>query len=125
MSSPAQRSLALVRTEGYVAEVTERWNHWARIRQDLFGFIDLLAMRPTRGFLGVQTTSWANTSARIKKIASEPLAGIFLASGGSIQVHGWRKNKKTKRWECKCTSLDFNNGHQVEIKTIQKQKHQP
>ena len=43
-SSPTQRSLKLLRDEGYTAQVVERWNPHARVRQDLFGVIDTAAM---------------------------------------------------------------------------------
>lgn len=44
MSSPTQRTLAALRKLGYLAAVVEKWNHGAHIRQDLFGFIDVLAI---------------------------------------------------------------------------------
>ncbi|WP_428851320.1 hypothetical protein [Imbroritus primus] len=43
-TSPTQRTLALLRKEGYTAEVTEHWNAFAGIRQDLFNVIDVLAL---------------------------------------------------------------------------------
>jgi hypothetical protein len=45
MSSPTQRSLRHMRDLGYLVAVVEHWNPHARIRQDLFGWIDLLAIR--------------------------------------------------------------------------------
>ena len=32
--SPTQRSLEYLREQGYHVEIVEKWNHWARIRQD-------------------------------------------------------------------------------------------
>jgi hypothetical protein len=43
--TPTQRSMAYLKKEGYRVAVVERWNPHARIRQDLFGVIDLLAIR--------------------------------------------------------------------------------
>ena len=43
-TSPTQLSLKKLREEGYTVAVVEHWNSFARIRQDLFGFIDLLAL---------------------------------------------------------------------------------
>lgn len=103
-NSPCQRSLAKLRKEGWTCQVTERWNPFANIRIDLFGFCDVLAMRPTAGFMAVQTTSGPNVSARLDKIKSEPKAAIWLASGGRIVIHGWRKvgaRGKRKLWECR------------------------
>ena len=101
---PTQRSLEALREAGYLATIVERWNPFAKIRQDLFGFCDLLCVSPSRGFLAVQTTSGSNVSARIAKIKAEPRAGIFLAAGGKIVVHGWRKigeRGKRKTWQCR------------------------
>lgn len=102
--TPTQRSLKKLRDDGWTVAITERWNPFAHIRQDLFGFIDLLALSPGRGILAVQTTSGANVAARIDKIKAEPKAAIFKACGGSVVVHGWRKvgpRGKVKHWECR------------------------
>ena len=44
-SSPTQRSLKLMRERGYLCEITERWNPFAKIRQDLFHFVDVLCIK--------------------------------------------------------------------------------
>lgn len=104
--TPTQRSLDLLRKEGWTAAVVERWNPHARIRQDLFGFADLIAMRPGDQPLLVQTTSGGNFAARISKILDEPLAALAVASGFQIEVHGWRKLKADKgRWSCRREAL--------------------
>jgi len=74
----------------------ERWNSHARIRQDLFGFIDILALRDGET-LGVQATSGSNVSARVAKIAEHELVGAVRAAGWRVEVHGWRKNA-AGRW---------------------------
>lgn len=114
--TPTQRSLAKLRDEGWTVAITERWNSFVKIRQDLFGFCDLLCISPSRGFLAVQTTSGSNVSARIAKIQAEPRAGIFLAAGGKIEVHGWRKigdRGKRKTWQCRVETLDAGRQHQA------------
>ena len=94
--SPTQRSLALLRDQGYLVAVVEKWNPHAKIRQDLFGFIDLLAVKDGE-VLGVQSTSYSNTSARLKKIREHENLSQVLASGMRVVVHGWRK--VGARWE--------------------------
>jgi hypothetical protein len=94
--SPTQRSLAHLRSEGYRVAVVERWNPYARIRQDLFGIIDLLAVKGGET-VGVQTTSSANVSARMKKMEDSPALADLRAAGWRLLVHGWRKNSKG-RW---------------------------
>jgi len=90
-SSPTQRSLKHFRDMGFACGITEKWNQFAGIRQDLYGFIDLVAMREGEGIIGVQTTSYPNVPARMTKIHGTPAAAVWLASGGRIIVHGWHK----------------------------------
>lgn len=87
--TPTQRSLAYLRKVGYRVGIAEHWNAFARIRQDLFGFIDLVAIRPDYKILAIQTTSMPNTSARIAKILELPSSADWLRAGGRIEVHGW------------------------------------
>src|SRR5512145_3126336 len=42
---PTKRSLEYLRGQGHLVAVVEKWNPHARVRQDLFGFIDVLAIR--------------------------------------------------------------------------------
>ena len=92
MSSPTQRSLAHLRKLGYRVAVVERWNAFARIRQDLFGVLDLLAVKDGE-ILGVQTTSGSNVAARISKIAESDAVPDLRRAGMKLEVHGWRKLK--------------------------------
>jgi len=88
--TPTQRSLAHLRSAGWQVAVVERWNPHARIRQDLFGVLDLLAVRDGVT-LGVQTTSGSNVSARVKKIAESETVPALREAGWLLHVHGWRK----------------------------------
>lgn len=103
MSSPTQRTLKLLRAEGWTAAITERWNPHARIRQDLFGFVDVLAVRGPET-LAVQTTSGSNVSARVRKIEENDCLPAIRDAGWAIEVHGWRKDKKG-RWQCRRVNL--------------------
>jgi hypothetical protein len=102
--SPTQRSLKLLRDKGYFVSITERWNPFAHIRQDLYGFIDCLAIRSNET-LAVQTTSGANVSARLEKMRYIPAVDFWLNSPSrTIEIHGWRKvgaRGKRKVWECR------------------------
>lgn len=100
--SPTQRSLKLMRDDGYLCAITEHWNHFAKIRQDLFGFIDILAISSWE-IVGIQTTSYSNMSARAKKILAHTNFPAVRASGMHIVVHGWKKNGG--HWECKTKEL--------------------
>lgn len=94
--TPTQRSLAHLREAGYLAAVVERWNAHARIRQDLFGVIDILAVRDGET-LAVQTTSGSNVAARVAKIGESDAVPHLRRAGWRILVHGWRKGANG-RW---------------------------
>lgn len=84
-----QRSLAYLRELGWTAEIVERWNPHAKVRHDLFGFGDILAIQPGKAPLIVQTTTCAHMAERIAKIQAEPRCLTWRAAGGDIVVHGW------------------------------------
>lgn len=91
-TTPTQRTLAEMRKRGYVCEVTEKWNPFARIRQDLFGFIDVLCLGDGE-IIGVQATSAGNVSARVKKIADHENVCAVRKAGMRLLVHGWNGAK--------------------------------
>jgi hypothetical protein len=88
--SPTQRSLKHLREQGYRAEVVEKWIPGANIRKDLWGFVDIVALRDGET-LGVQSTSGSNVAARVKKIAESEAVGDVRKAGWRIVCHGWRK----------------------------------
>lgn len=98
MSSPTQRSLKLLRDRGYRADVVEKWIPGANIRKDLFGFIDVIAIKDGET-LAVQSTSDNNVAARITKIEDSDALADVRDAGWNIHVHGWRKVKN--RWQCR------------------------
>lgn len=102
--TPTQRSLKELRKAGWLVAVVEKWNPHVRIRQDLFGFADLLAVKGDQVLL-VQTTSTSNVAARLGKIRAEAKSHVWLAGQNRrIVVHGWAKRGprgKRKLWECR------------------------
>lgn len=88
-TSPTQRTMTAMREAGYTCGVVEKWNMHAKIRQDLFGFIDIVAMRGD--VIGVQATTMENKNARLNKIIAEPRARMWLLAGARIQLWSWRK----------------------------------
>ena len=90
-ASPTALTLEHLRKSGcQLVQVTEKWNVHARVRQDLFGIIDVLAIRDTE-VIGVQTTSYSNMHARINKIAESEATPALRKAGVRLLVHGWRK----------------------------------
>lgn len=105
--SPTQRTLAYCRKRGMPAAVVERWNPHARIRQDLFGFIDVVVLRGDR-VLGVQATSGGNVAARVTKAREQPAFADWLACA-DFEVWGWRKvgpRGKRKLWKLRRVGPD-------------------
>lgn len=95
-TSPTQRSLKLLRDEGWIADVTEKWIAQARKRKDLFGCIDILCLRDG-DILGIQATSSSNVSARVKKLTDLEVMPEIRKANIAVQVWGWKRNA-AKRW---------------------------
>lgn len=102
--TPTQRTLQALRKMGHLAAVVEKWNAHAKVRQDLFGFIDIVAVTEHET-IGIQCTSGSNLAGRRKKILDlhdKPQA--WLRAGNLIELWGWRKLKVKRggtaiRWE--------------------------
>jgi hypothetical protein len=111
MSSPTSRTLKLLRDEGKIADVSEKWNAFTSQRKDLFGFIDIVALDPNaKTTWGIQCTSTGNIKARINKICNEckTNAMAWLNAGNQIEVIGWsKKGSKGKRklWQATRKSI--------------------
>jgi hypothetical protein len=114
-TSPTARTLAECRKRGYVAQVVERWNPHAKVRVDLFGAIDLLAIVPLSasdalvppiggepsGILAIQACAGDSHAARRDKILAEPRAKQWVDAGGQLELWSWSKRGdrgKAKRW---------------------------
>jgi len=109
--SATQKSLKKLRDEGYLCEVVEKTIPYCFIKKDLFGFIDILAIRDNE-VSAVQTTSGANSATRVHKIKAHENYPKVKKLGWKIVVHGWRqlqekyKNGNPKKvWKCKITKL--------------------
>lgn len=89
--SPTQRTLEHLRKTYPLVTVVERWNPYARIRQDLWGIADVVAVGDH--ILAVQTTSASNLSARVKKITDSEALPILRKAGIRVVCHGWGKKK--------------------------------
>ncbi len=90
MSSPTQRTLKEMEKRGYACFVVERWNPWAHVRQDLFGFVDVLALGDNE-IVGVQACHTSDVSKRVDKIANHENVAAVRKAGIRLLVHGWEK----------------------------------
>lgn len=123
MTSPTQLTLAELKKRGWPAAITEHWNQYAHIRQDLFGVFDLLAIRPNTvteyrsrltltgpmfepigdipAILGIQVTSASNRAARRDKLQAWLHLKAWRAAGGEVELWTWGKQGargKRKLW---------------------------
>jgi len=113
-TSPTQRTLAECRRRGWTAQVVEKWNSHARVRQDLFGCIDVLALdtKPQfefrgepvylgQGIIGIQACAGSSHAARLAKIKAEPRMAEWRRAGGVLLLWSWSKRGgkgKRKVW---------------------------
>lgn len=101
--SPTSRTLKALRAAGWRAAVVERWNPHAHIRQDLFGVVDVLAVREGET-LAVQATTGDHVAHRVNKIADADATADIRAAGWRFEVWGWRKNS-AGRWVCRVVDV--------------------
>lgn len=92
--SPTELTLAYMRKQGCLAAVVEKWNAHARLRQDLFGILDVLCLSPDGTTIGVQSTSRSNISSRAAKMAESDNLGLLRRCNWRLLIHGWDKDSK-------------------------------
>ncbi len=121
--SPTSRTLAALRNLGLHPWMVERWIPGARIREDLFNIIDIIALdhggpakitdeagrtikgRFKGGVIGVQSCG-QSFSAHWRKLTIEKaeMSRLWLETNGcSLQLWGWRRLKvkrggKAMKW---------------------------
>ena len=103
--SPTQRTLKRMRDSGdYVlVQVVEKWNAFARIRQDLWNF-DILGISITGETHAIQVTTYGNMNARIKKITDAEATPHLRDADWVLLVEGW-KREKNGRWKSYISDL--------------------
>lgn len=104
--SPCQRSIAYLKAQGFaLVTKVEHFNHFAHVRQDLFGG-DILAisLAPPITML-VQVTTATNNADHVKKFRAKESTDLLKAAGWTLVVHSWRKLKTSKKWEPIITML--------------------
>ena len=87
--SPVQRTLKYLRDHGYTAEKTEHFNFYAKKRQDLFGFIDVLAVKDEH-LLALQVSDGAHHAGHTSAIKALPVARQ-LVFHMDVEIWSWSK----------------------------------
>jgi hypothetical protein len=95
--SPSALTAELLKEQGWLVWTVERWIPGARIRVDLFGILDQIAIKDGE-VLGLQPTSWSNVPARVKKIAESDHIAEVRKLGWTLHVYGWKWDAKAKEW---------------------------
>ena len=92
--SPLQRSVKQLRAEGWIVAKVEHWNPWGKVRQDLFGILDLLCIQDIHT-LGVQVTTMGQKQPHMRKMKASKMLPLLKKANWIIILHSWRKLKKT------------------------------
>lgn len=93
--SPTQHTLGFLRKNGWIPWITEVWNPHSKTRRDLYGALDLVAVRDGgRGVLGVQCSSLSGIAGRFKKLNENvidkgPAMIYWMRSGNPFLLVGW------------------------------------
>ena len=101
--TPTQRTLAAQAQLGRVCEIVEKFNYHVMradggfgIRQDAFGFLDILALDPdsAQGIVGIQSCG-QDWSGHVTKLTVErrDIVTLWLKTGAKCEVWAWRKVK--------------------------------
>ena len=88
--------------QGYLVANVEQYNAFSRKKNDLWGFIDFLAIKRDE-VLAIQVTSKSNMSARRKKITDHENVAMVRESG--IRIELWGFYKEGRFWKVKIEDL--------------------
>lgn len=97
-----------LKNQGRICAIVEKWNAYVGphgVRQDLFGFLDIIALDPQRGVVGIQSCGQSFAS-HYRKITEEKSPEVYewlRTPGAHLELWGWRKCKvkrggKAERW---------------------------
>lgn len=123
--TPTQRTLQALKAQGRKCGIVERFNaHVGQhgIRQDLFGIIDIIALDPAEGVVGVQTTG-QDFAGHYKKLTvemAEATADWLQTPGTKLELWGWRKVKvkrggKAMVWQPRIKTITLQDVQQPEL----------
>jgi len=121
--TPTQRTLAAMRAQGRLCAIVEKYNAHIGphgIRQDAFGFIDIIAIDPADGIVAIQSCG-QSFSEHVRKLTEEANEAVEAwARHAPIELWGWRKvkvcrGKDAVRWTPRVADVIVENG-QVLVK---------
>ena len=105
--SPTQRTIKALKDMGRICGIVERFNAHVGphgIRQDLFGFIDIIAIDPDCGIVAVQSCG-QDWTGHVQKLTGERNEAVYeWLRHAPCELWSWRKVKlkrggKAMRWK--------------------------
>lgn len=123
--SPTQRTLKEMRQQGRLCGIVERFNAHVGphgIRQDLFGFIDIIALDPKQGVVAIQSCG-QDYSGHVKKLTEDRNDALYeWLNHAPCELWAWRKVKlkrggKAMRWKPRIADVVLQDG---EVKVIER-----
>ena len=101
--SPVERTRNVLKHYGISSWKAEFFNQFMKIRQDMFGFIDYVALYPD-SICGLQICG-KDFAEHDRKILANKYAPKWIESGGTIELWAWRKLKGG--WDVKIRPYDL------------------
>ena len=131
-----QRSKQWLEEKGWHVAITEHWNSWAHIRQDLYGLHDLTAIR--HDFKGVWGINACEDNGAVQGHVEKYINGydhpkkgrqppnihlpVWLSAGNRFSIFGWGKRSQDGRGSRKVWTLRvveaYLVGAQVQFKEV-------
>ena len=121
--TPTQRTLRALRDRGMVCAIVEKFNAYAGphgLRQDLFGIIDVLALDPELGVVGIQScgNSFSEHRRKILEQRQQETVEWLSTAGTSFELWAWRKIKlnlggKAMRWKPRVAQICLDNSGDI------------
>ena len=117
--SATQRTLAHLRQQGCRCDIVERFNPFGGkfgVKHDLFNIIDIIALDPEKGLIGIQSTTGNCHTDHIRKLTEKHYQETYdwLRSGVKLEMYSWRKillkrGGKAMRWKARITVFSLIN----------------
>ena len=91
--SSVMRTLKRLRDDGWLCAVVEHLNPHVKIRQDLFGIVDILALKPGEGTLAVQVCQGKDKIEHVYKVEMNPKLDTLVGAGWNVEIWAWTPHK--------------------------------
>ena len=99
MTSNTQRTLKYLKEKDYKCDIVERWipnpkHPGGGFRKDFMGLLDIIAIGENE-IIGVQSCG-SNFAEHDRNILANPVSKLWLKTGATLILIGWRKVKKKR-----------------------------